>query len=156
MVTSPLRVSELSAARNLPHFRLADAAPDVRGWVAISADDRTVGTIARLIVEMRTGAIRYLVVDLEPDLERRSRRVFSRSVLVPVGLARPVDDVQAVMLDVGSQQLRVAPRIPERPITRDDEERTLATFGLPPLADHTGDPYRGRHFDASRLLSPRH
>lgn len=155
MVSTLLRHSGLAAARTLPRFRLADAAPDPRGWTVIASDERTVGVVSRLIVEMRTGIVRYLVVDLTQELERRSRSVFSRSVLVPVGLARAVEDVCTIMLDVASQALAVSPRIPDRPITRDDEERTLAALGLPALADGTIDCYRGPHFDVSRLFAPR-
>lgn len=156
MVSTLLRHSGLAAARTLPRFRLADAAPDPRGWMVISSDERTVGVVSRLIVEMRTGLVRYLVVELADDLERRSRRTPSRAVLVPVGLARAVDDVCVVRVDVDSGLLGVAPRIPERPITREDEERTLAVLGLPSLADGLVDCYRGRHFDSSMLFAPRH
>lgn len=154
MVTSVLRASGLAAARTLPRFRLADAAPDPRGWTVISSDERTVGVVSRLIVEMRTGIVRYLVVELVKDLERRVRWTPSHSVLVPIGLARAVEDVCAVLLDASSEALRVAPRIPDRPITRHDEELTLHVLGLPSLANNGADLYRGSHFDA-RLLAPR-
>lgn len=156
MVSSLLRASGLAAARNLPRFRLADAAPDPRGWTVISSDERAVGVISRLIVEMRTGVIRYVVVELMDDIERPTRRTPAHSVLVPVGLARTVDDVCAVVVEASSQTLALAPRIPDRPITRDDEERTLAVLGLPSLADGLVDCYRGPHFDGSRLFAPRH
>lgn len=156
MTSSVLRASGLAAASTLPRFRLADAAPDPRGWAVLSSDERSVGVVSRLIVEMRTGVVRYLVVELIDDLERRSRRTPSHAVLVPIGLARAIDDVCAVMVDVDSGTLGAAPRIPERPITRDDEERTLAVLGLPSLADGLVDCYRGRHFDGTRLFAPRH
>ena len=155
MVTSVLRASGLAAARTLPRFRLADAAPDPRGWAVISSDERSVGIVSRLIVEMRTGIVRYLVVELAQDLERRARHTPSHSVLVPIGLARAVQDVCAVLIDVSSETLRVAPRIPDRPITRHDEELTLEVFGLPSLACNMMDPYCGGHFDAG-LLAPKH
>ena len=155
MVTSVLRASGLAAARTLPRFRLADAAPDPRGWTVISSDERTVGAVSRLIVEMRTGVVRYLVVELVPDLERRARYTPSHAVLVPIGLARAVEDVCTVILDVSSETLRVAPRIPDRPITRHDEELTLEVLGLPSLARDWSDPYCGSHFEA-RILAPKH
>jgi hypothetical protein len=150
-----MRASGLAAARTLPRFRLADAAPDPRGWTVISSDERTVGVVSRLIVEMRTGVVRYLVVELVSDLERRARHTPSHAVLVPLGLARAVEDVCVVLLDVRSETLRVAPRIPDRPITRHDEELTLEVLGLPSLAMNLADPYRGRHFDAG-ILAPKH
>lgn len=153
----PLRYSELMVARDLPGFTLADAGPDVRGWHVIAADRVSVGTIRRLIVEMRTGAIRYLMVELDPRLERRRRRVFASSVLLPVGLARRVDDLCTVLLSgVTSEMLRRVQRIPDRPITRADEEETLRQLGLPSLADvDTGNPYVGAHFSAELLRGNR-
>jgi hypothetical protein len=71
------RHSELMVARDLAGFTLADAVPDVRGWHVIAADPVSVGTVTRLIVEMRTCAIRYLMIELDPALERRTRRVFA-------------------------------------------------------------------------------
>lgn len=149
-----LRVSALLSARNLQRFTLGEEAPDVRGWDVISADQRLVGTVSRLIVEMRTRRVRYLVIALDASLERR-RRPSMNSVLVPVGLARRADECLAIVLDVArADSLQVAPRIPDRPINRDDEERTLAAIGLPPLG---GDEvYAGQHFDERQLLAPRH
>lgn len=151
----PLRHSELMVARDLPGFTLADAGPDVRGWHVIAADRVSVGTVTRLIVEMRTGAIRYLMVELAPGLERRARRVFASSVLVPVGLARRVDDLCTILLtDVTSDRLRRVQRIPERPITRADEEETLRQLDLPSLEDTNPEhPYDVAHFSAQPLLA---
>lgn len=150
-----LRVSALLSARNLQRFTLGDEAPDIRGWEVIAADRRYVGTVSRLIVEMRTRRVRYMVIALDASLERR-RRPSMNSVLVPVGLARRVDECQAILLDVArSGSLQVAPRIPDRPINRDDEERTLAAIGLPPLGAG-GEAYAGEHFEERQLLAPRH
>ncbi|HYC50357.1 MAG TPA: PRC-barrel domain-containing protein [Gemmatimonadaceae bacterium] len=149
----PRLVSELMQARDLPRFALADAAPDVRGWHVIAADRTSVGTVSRLIVEMRTGAVRYLMVTLDPRLERRARRVFASSVLVPVGLARRVDDLCTVLLDhITRDMLQSAPRIPDRPITRLDEEITLEHFGLPALDSHPDSVYAAEHFSLSALF----
>jgi hypothetical protein len=148
-----LRFSALLAARNLQRFTLGDASPDIRGWHVISADRQYVGTVSRLIVEMRTRRVRYIVVALDEWLERR-RRPSMNSVLVPVGLARRADECQALVLDVArADALQVAPRIPDRPITRDDEELTLAALGLPSLGED-GAPYAASHFDERRLLAP--
>lgn len=150
----PLRYSELMVARDLPGFTLADAGPDVRGWHVIAADRVSVGTVTRLIVEMRTGAIRYLMIELDPRLERRRRRVFASSVLLPVGLARRVDDLCTILLTgVSSDMLRRVQRIPDRPITRADEEETLRQLGLPSLESADLDhPYAGAHFSTQPLL----
>ncbi len=148
-----LRFSALSAARNLQRFSLGDASPDIRGWDVISSDRQYVGTVSRLIVEMRTRRVRYLVVALGSWLERR-RRESMNSVLVPVGLARRVDECRALVLDVArAESLQVAPRIPDRPIRRDDEELTLAALGLPSL-DADDAPYAASYFDERQLLAP--
>ena len=152
----PLRVSELTIARDLQGFTLATAAPDVRGWHVIASDQQSVGTVTRLIVEMRTSIVRYLIVELAPGLERRSRPVFTSSVMIPIGLARRVDDLRTVPLErVTSDALRRMHRIPPRPITRLDEEETLRALGLPPLAQQRPEhPYAGAHFSTSPLFDP--
>jgi len=150
---SLLRFSELMQARDLPLFSLPDL-PDVRGWHVIAADRRSVGRVERLIVEMRSGQVRYLMIALDDQLERRARRVFASSVLVPVGLAHRVDDLCTILLSrVTSGMLQTSPRIPDRPITRDDEEQTLEALGLPLLPDvPSPEQYAGDHFSMAALL----
>ena len=153
-LSDPLRCSGLMAARDVPGFSLAEAGPDVRGWHVIASDRVSVGTVTRLIVEMRSGAIRYLMVELGPALERRSRRVFSTSVLVPAGLVHRVDDLCTILLQgVSSEMLRGAPRSTNRPITRLDEEETLRRFGLPPLRNGDTRLYDAPHFSSDALLN---
>ena len=63
---------------SLPGYRIADGAPDVRGWRVVTADDVEVGTIADLIVDTAAETIRYLVVANDGDT----------AALVPVGYSR--------------------------------------------------------------------
>jgi hypothetical protein len=148
-----LRCSGLTLARDVPGFSLADAGPDVRGWHVIASDRVSVGVVSRLIVQMRSGAIRYLMIELGPALERRARRVFTSSVLVPVGLVHRVDDLCTILLQgISSETLRTVPRIPNRPITRLDEQETLERLGLPPLADSDTRLYDAPHFSSDTLL----
>ena len=150
------RVSGLSAARELRGFRLADAAADVRGWVAIAADGRPAGRVSRLIVDTRTRQVRYLAVDLAARYDRRRRATANGTVLVPVGLVRRVDDICTVILDrLTTEVLSRAPRLAARPITRADEDATLAVYGMPTFRDRPDEPpYSGPLFDDSRLFTP--
>jgi sporulation protein YlmC with PRC-barrel domain len=64
--------------RSLPGYRIADGAPDVRGWRVVAADGSEVGTVADLIVDTAAETIRYVVIATNgaPDS------------LVPVGYSR--------------------------------------------------------------------
>ena len=63
---------------SLPGYRIADGAPDVRGWRVVAADAAEVGSVADLIVDTAAETIRYVVVadDGRP------------AALVPVGYSR--------------------------------------------------------------------
>lgn len=151
---TPDRVSGLNAARDLRRFRLADAEVDVRGWHVLAADGRTAGTVARLIVETRTRAIRYLGITLDETLERRTRHSRPGTVLIPVGRVRRIDDICTVELQgITTTQLMQAPRIPNRPITIADENATLTALGFPPLPDNATCPYDGPLFDERTLFA---
>ncbi|HEX6587654.1 MAG TPA: PRC-barrel domain-containing protein [Longimicrobiales bacterium] len=64
--------------RSLPGYRIADGAPDVRGWRVVAADDVEVGSVTDLIVDTAAETIRYLVVGDGSDV----------ASLVPVGYSR--------------------------------------------------------------------
>lgn len=64
--------------RSLPGYRIADGAPDVRGWRVVAADGAEVGTVSDLIVDTNAETIRYVVVADGADA----------AALVPVGYSR--------------------------------------------------------------------
>ncbi len=147
-------VSGISAARELLGFRLADPAADVRGWNVLAADRRHAGVVTGLLVDFHTRRVRYLAVALDAGLERRARSRDPGTVLVPVGVARRVDDTRTVLLDhVTTSMMMRAPRLAARPIMRADEDATLAVYDLPTISGSNGQRYDGAHFDESRLFN---
>jgi hypothetical protein len=149
----PQHFSSLTAARELHGFALAEG-DDVRGWAVVAQDGLPAGTIDRLMVDNRTRQVRYLAVALDASLERRRGSVDARTVLVPVGVAERVKDSRTVVLrHITTDMLRRAPRLPARPVTRFEEDATLAAYGLPTSAETGGEFYAGAFFDNSRLFN---
>ena len=64
--------------RSLPGYRIADGAPDVRGWRVVAADGAEVGSVADLIVDTAAETIRYVVIATNGG----------PASLVPVGYSR--------------------------------------------------------------------
>ncbi|MBX6365532.1 MAG: PRC-barrel domain-containing protein [Gemmatimonadetes bacterium] len=62
-------------------FRLAEGAPDLRGWNVFGADGERVGVVTELLVQPTAGKVRYLDVDLMEDLFSLAE---DRHVLVPL------------------------------------------------------------------------
>ena len=150
--TPDQRVSSLTPAWELQGFRLPAECPDVRGW-HVKADDGTlVGSVSRLIVDTRTRIIRYVAVRLSGRFGK-STVAEPRTVLVPVGVVRRLDDEQALTLEhITPAQLARAPRLPFRAIMRADEVATLAAFGLAALWDFADALYATPIFDTAPLL----
>ncbi|HEX7020949.1 MAG TPA: PRC-barrel domain-containing protein [Gemmatimonadaceae bacterium] len=148
----PQRPSNVVAARELQGFSLPGWQRDVRRWPVYSCDAKRVGAVDALFVELQTKRVRYIAIAL--DDRESSSPVWGR-VLVPVGAARRVDDRGFVVLDaLSAQQLAGAPRLAVRPVTRSDEDATLAAFGmLTSLELPVGDLYCGPHFDDRALLA---
>lgn len=149
----PQRPSNVVAARELQGFSLPASHRDVRRWPVYSCDAQFVGAVDALFVELQTKRVRYISVAL--DHARWVSPVWGR-VLVPVGAARRVDTPGFVVLDaLSAQELADAPRLAVRPVTRSDEDATLAAFGMLASGERpAGDLYGGPHFDDRALLGP--
>ena len=83
--------------RTLGGYRIADGAPDVRGWSVVAGDGTSVGSVSDLIADTAAETIRYLVVADDGQaaalvpvgytrVDRRNERV-ELPVLVPEDLA---------------------------------------------------------------------
>ena len=156
--TPDQRVSSLTAEWELQGYSLPDIYADVRGWKVFADDGTLVGIVSRLIVDTRTRVIRYVAVMLSGTFGK-STIVAPHNVLVPVGVVRRVDEMQAITLEhITPAQLARAPRLPLRAIMRADELATLAIYGLASLWDLAADAlYSAPIFDAAPLFtrSPR-
>lgn len=76
--------------RSLPAYRIADGAPDVRGWNVVTGDGTGVGIVHDLVVDTEAETIRYIVI---ADGE-------APAALVPVGYSRVDRRNQRVELPV--------------------------------------------------------
>ncbi|MEX2154253.1 MAG: PRC-barrel domain-containing protein [Gemmatimonadaceae bacterium] len=147
------RVCHLAAMRELMGFQLGAERADIRSWPVYASDARLVGAVDRLMVETATGRIRYASVALAYYAADDNRPTASGSVLVPIGLVRRLDDRQEITLDaLTSLALVSAPRVHARPVTRGDENATLAVYGMATSRDvAAGDLYANVTFDDGRL-----
>lgn len=72
---------------DLDDFKVAEGAPDVRGWDVKSDDGRKIGEVKELLVSPAERRVRYLAVELDRDFAGTKSKA-SRRVLVPIGVAR--------------------------------------------------------------------
>jgi photosynthetic reaction center H subunit len=72
------RVAPLSA---LDDYEIADGYPEVRGWEVRDADDRSIGRVHDLLVDVGALRVRYLDVELA---SRFATTEGDRRVLIPV------------------------------------------------------------------------
>ncbi|HUF11945.1 MAG TPA: PRC-barrel domain-containing protein [Longimicrobiales bacterium] len=95
-------VPGLVPLRQLAGYRIADGAPDVRGWSVIAGDGTAVGTVGDLVVDTDAETIRYLVIADGRDA----------AVLIPVGYSR---------IDKGNQRV-------ELPVLAADDLESLRVY----------------------------
>ena len=82
--------STLVPLRQLAGYRIADGAPDVRGWSVVAGDGAPIGDVGDLVVDTEAETIRYLVVST-PGLP---------AALIPIGYSRVDKRNQRVELPV--------------------------------------------------------
>ncbi len=145
--------SHLIPARELTRFKLGEERVDIRRWPVFTSDGRLVGAVDRLMVETSSKKIRYIAVALIREAVNDYSAVVPGSVLVPVGALRRLDDLEAIILDeLASFQLARAPRLRARPVTRADEDATLAAYGMPTSREiPAADLYKNPNFDEDRI-----
>lgn len=147
------RASHLTAARELQQFDMGVERIDIRSWPAYACDGVRVGIVDRLLVETSSGKIRYASVALIAEQDSGRRRNGAGSVLVPIGLIHVNAASDEIVINfLTSADLSSAPRLHPRPITRADEDETLASYGLATSRD-VGDGflYHSPHFDERRV-----
>jgi photosynthetic reaction center H subunit len=67
----------------LKDYEVADDDPDVRGWKVITADNKTIGKVEELIVDMDAMKVRYLDIRVNDDISG----VDDQHMLIPIGAA---------------------------------------------------------------------
>lgn len=138
---------------DLKDFKVADGAPDVRGWDVKSDDGRKIGEVKELLVSPTERRVRYLCVKLDRDVAGGG----DRDVLVPVGVARlddKHDDVLIPASAVGSFQGLDA--YTGGTPTRDYETSLRNRFGAAGAMGAGTDFYAHDTFDENRFYGNRH
>lgn len=88
----------------LADYEVADRNPDVRGWNVISADNKTIGKVDELIVDLDAMKVRYLDIIINKDINDAGTE--NRHLLIPIGAAQlddkddivRVNDIETVTL----------------------------------------------------------
>jgi len=120
---------------DLPDFKVAEGDPDVRGWDVASADDKKIGEVHDLIVDVAAMKVRYLDIDVDNDVLGTED---DRHILVPVGCATMNEDDDEINLtNVNASDLKSIPGFQHGAITRDFESSLRGCY--PPMpAQATG------------------
>ncbi|MEO8333732.1 MAG: PRC-barrel domain-containing protein [bacterium] len=134
-------------------FTFGDDRVDIRGWEVYSNDAHMVGSVESFFIDMHAKAVRYVGIALH-DTETGAP---TGTVLVPVGAVVRRSERRVVMVRaLSSAQLAAAPRLPNRPITRADEDATLAVYGMATSRDVSAvDLYNGPNFAEHELFGAR-
>lgn len=150
------RASYVIAARELARFRLGDGRVDVRSWPVFASDGLLIGAVDRLMVEPSSQRVRYLSVSMLADADREHHPTILGSALVPVGMARRLDEREVIVIDdLTSAQLEEAPRLSNRAVMRADEDAALTAYGLPSSRElPAADFYKRPEFDERTLSAP--
>lgn len=152
---SDIYQDNLVTLKELKKFKVADGDADVRGWRVVSSDGVKVGKVTELIVDRNAMKVRYLDVHLNRDIFDRE---VDRHILVPVGIARVMPDVERVGLDntTVSELLRLPPYAPG-PITRDYERSLRDSLSSKGTNETYADEafYDHDHFDSNRFYNRR-
>ena len=133
----------------LHDFKVADGAPDVRGWDVIGDGGRKVGEVKELLVSREERRVRYLAVELDGSAGR---------TLVPVGSARLDDEHDRVIVpsSVLSSVQGVTGYTGGAPSST-YETSLREKLGIGGAAGAAGaSAYAGEHFDEDRLYGDRH
>lgn len=120
---------QLAPLDDLPDFRVAEGEPDVRGWDVSSADDKKIGEVHDLIVDVAAMKVRYLDIDVDNAVLETED---DRHILVPVGCATMNEkDDEIHLSNVNAEDLKNIPGFRHEPITRDFESSLRGCY--PPM-----------------------
>jgi sporulation protein YlmC with PRC-barrel domain len=124
------RIIPLAEARD---FRLAQGAPNLRGWTVFAGDNERVGTVLDMLVDPEAMKVRFISVDLADDLFNLRE---DRHVLVPmetVELRERGED--AWIQGASARQIAALPAYTGGPVGRWMERSVLQAFGLSAVRD---------------------
>jgi photosynthetic reaction center H subunit len=141
----------------LDDYEVADDDPDVRGWDVVTSDNKTIGEVEDLIVDMSAMRVRYLQVRVKDEISG----VDDHRMLLPIGTAS-IDEKKDVVRagNVETVTLLKYPKLEEGNITR-DYENTLRRSYNPDFETKDSDKesdkdyYNNEFYDEERFYSPR-
>ncbi|GAA4311140.1 PRC-barrel domain-containing protein [Nibribacter koreensis] len=153
----------LRPLHKLSNFKVSDNNLDVRGWEVVGSDGRRIGKVDDLIVDQTLMKVRYLDVDVDPNLLLPDTD--DRHILVPIGAAHldeSADEVRVTGLELAG--LSRYPFYRGGEVTPDYEYRVLHAVTSPTTSfmttsSHTTPPddqfYEQESFDDSRFYQTR-
>lgn len=110
---------QLRRLSNLKDYQVTKEDPDVRGWFVVGSDRQRLGRVSDLILNPELRRVRYLEVNLEPEILANKEK---RHILIPVGKASIDRDDDIVIVDtLDTDRVRFYPVYGGEPITRDYE-----------------------------------
>lgn len=119
-----VRIAPLGA---LDDFEVAQGYPDVRGWKVLSSDNREVGTVHELLIDVDNLRTRYLDVRLTEELAATPGE---RDVLVPIGTANVIDDKSIVRVPLTAERFGLLPLYDHGHLSRVHEVEVRRHFSL--------------------------
>lgn len=112
--------------RDAKDFKLADGAPDLRGWDVFAADRQRVGRVGEVLVDPKAMKVRYLDVDLNDDLFTLKE---DRHVLVPAEAVDLHERSRDVWIrDLETDAVAALPAYTGGPVDPLVEDRVMGVF----------------------------
>lgn len=130
---------------DLSDYKVASDDPDVRGWTVVDVNDRPVGKVDNLLVDMKREKVRYLDVDLDEDIINEHHEPYASSdssgvheyrrrdgdthMIVPIGLARVDSSNKRVISDEINRNILEEGHLHRRgqPISPDHERKIITS-----------------------------
>ena len=136
-------------------YEVADRDPDVRGWKVLSVDQKLIGKVNELIVDLDAMKVRYLDVNVNKEISDAG--TYDRHLLIPIGAAEldKKDDV-VKLNDIETVTLLKLPAYQGGSISR-DYERSLRKSFNPRYEPETTEEnfYNDELYDDSRFYRSR-
>jgi len=177
--------TQIAPLKELKDYKVAKEDPDVRGWMVLGRDGRTVGKVHDLLVDTGAMRVRYLDVDLDNDLlasaptvpgtagvvgayaapgmagagpvlDRGDAGHVGHHVLVPIGSARLDEDHDRVYLEgMESHDAALLPAYDHRAFSREYETGVRRRFDRDYNPATNRDFYEGDLYNDERFYGPR-
>ena len=124
MATRNIRSSKLTELGSSGYEIVADE-PDIRKWSLINRDGKLLGTVDELLVDKQLNKVRYIVL----NLQGKPLNLLSRTVLIPIGIARfdSMNDI-VILPTITIEHLANLPTYKKGKLTFDTERKIRNIF----------------------------